>query len=368
MPTSQINPATYQQQLDEKAERIRRQFAPLGLQELDVIASAPLNFRMRAEFKLWHQHDDCYFVMFQPGESSKPYRVDQFPIASTLINRLMKELIDAIKTSKVLRHKLFQVEFLTTLSGQSLVSLIYHKHLDDHWHQLATSLAESLGTQIIGRSKKQKRVIDNDYVIETLTVNQHVYRYQQLEGGFTQPNAGVNQQMLAWALAHSKNNGGDLLELYCGNGNFTMVLAQNFKHVLATEISKTSVKSVHFNFALNAIDNVEVARVSSEECAQALAGVREFRRLKDIDLDNYEFSTVLVDPPRAGLDEVTEQWISRFDNIIYISCNPDTLQKNLEHLCQTHRIQRFAIFDQFPYTAHIECGVILQRLTGDDHE
>ncbi len=53
--------------------------------------------------------------------------------------------------------------------------------------------------------------------------------------------------------------------------------------------------------------------------------------------------------------------VAGFDAIIYISCNPETLEKNLASLCDTHQIKRFALFDQFPYTHHMECGVFLER-------
>ncbi len=89
--------------------------------------------------------------------------------------------------------------------------------------------------------------------------------------------------------------------------------------------------------------------------------VREFTRLKGIDLDTYDFSTVLVDPPRAGLDEGTIGLISGIDHIIYISCNPETLARDLEILSQTHQIENAAIFDQFPHTKHIESGVFLKK-------
>lgn len=167
--------------------------------------------------------------------------------------------------------------------------------------------------------------------------------------------------MLQWAVDATANLGGDLVELYCGNGNFTLPLSKNFDKVLATEVSKTSVKAAEYNIEKNGCKNITIARMSSEEFTEALNGVREFRRLKDIELDSYNFSTVFVDPPRAGLDEDTEALISRFDNIIYISCNPDTLANNLANLCKTHKVERFALFDQFPYTDHRECGVILTK-------
>jgi tRNA (uracil-5-)-methyltransferase len=361
MPLSNVNPAKYSEQLQVKAKSICAQFAQFEPPELDIHDSPSLHYRVRAEFKIWHQDNDSYYVMFNREQPKQPVRIDNFSIGAKLITTLMPELMSRIKAEPFLRHKLFQLEFLTTLSGQALISLIYHKALDEQWQQLAKQLEQDLGIFIIGRSKKQRLVLSQDFVTEQLTVNQQQYQFQQVENSFTQPNAQVNQKMLGWALQHSMNIGGDLVELYCGNGNFTVVLAQNFEQVLATEISKTSVKSAHYNFQLNDINNAKVARMSSEEFSSALAGDREYRRLKDIDLNSYNFSTVLVDPPRAGLDSFTEQLICGFDNIIYISCNPETLHNNLEHICKTHRIEQFAIFDQFPYTHHIECGVILKK-------
>ena len=76
-------------------------------------------------------------------------------------------------------------------------------------------------------------------------------------------------------------------------------------------------------------------------------------------MDTYDLQTILVDPPRAGLDPKTMELLSEFQNIIYISCNPDTLKANLEQISDSHDIAKFALFDQFPYTHHIECGVLL---------
>ena len=361
MPLSNINPNQYHSLLDAKANRIQEQFAEFSPPKLEIYDSPPLHFRVRAEFKLWHDQDDSYYAMFNHEQPKQPVRIDEFPIGAKRINQLMKDLLAEIKISELLRHKLFQVEFLTTLSGEALVSLIYHKPLGEDWQQQAKELQQQFNIRIIGRSKKQRLVLDKDYVTETLTVENKQYYYQQIENSFTQPNAQVNEKMLSWALENSQGLGGDLVELYCGNGNFTVVLSQNFNQVLATEISKTSVKSANYNFKLNNINNIRIARMSSEEFSSALAGEREFRRLQEIPLQDYQFSTVLVDPPRAGLDPATEALISRFDNIIYISCNPNTLHHNLKTLCQSHSMKKFAIFDQFPYTNHIECGVLLQK-------
>ncbi len=88
-------------------------------------------------------------------------------------------------------------------------------------------------------------------------------------------------------------------------------------------------------------------------------GVREFNRLQGIDLKRYQCETIFVDPPRSGLDSETEKMVQAYPRILYISCNPETLCKNTETLSQTHTVSRPALFDQFPYTHHMECGVLL---------
>jgi len=187
------------------------------------------------------------------------------------------------------------------------------------------------------------------------------FYYQQIESGFTQPNGFVCKKMLNWAVENSKDWGGDLIELYCGNGNFTMPLAQNFNRVLATELAKPSVQSALFNMELNKIGNIAIARLSSEDFSQAMDKVRSFRRLEGIDLDSYKFTSIFVDPPRAGMDPHTTSITQRYDNIMYISCNPATLRENLRSITLTHDITRVALFDQFPYTHHLEVGMTLRK-------
>ena len=153
----------------------------------------------------------------------------------------------------------------------------------------------------------------------------------------------------------------DLLELYCGHGNFTIPLAAKFNRVLASEISKSSIANARINCELNGVYNAKFVRLSADELMSAFAWQREFERLKGIDIFGYNFSHVLIDPPRAGLEPSVIDFIKNFRNLIYISCNPQTLFENLRSLCATHEVQRFAIFDQFAHTSHIECGVLLRR-------
>ena len=170
------------------------------------------------------------------------------------------------------------------------------------------------------------------------------------------PQNSTNQN-----LALESSAARDLLELYCGHGNFTIPLAAKFNRVLASEISKSSIANAHINCELNGVCNTQFVRLSADELMSAFARRREFERLKGIDIFSYDFSHVLIDPPRAGLEPSVIDFIKNFQNLIYISCNPQTLFENLRSLCATHEVRRFAIFDQFAHTAHIECGVLLRR-------
>ncbi|GAB2188879.1 tRNA (uridine(54)-C5)-methyltransferase TrmA [Sessilibacter sp. MAH1] len=369
MTTEFVFPDQYESLLNTKIQTTQALFTDFDMPEPQIFESEKSHYRMRCEFKIWHESDQSYYAMHKPGEKNSAFTIDSFPVASALINKAMPLLLAEINDNDMLRRRLFQVEFLSTQIDELLITLIYHKRLESDWQQEALALRERLRGLVtekldfIGRSRGQKLNLDRDFVYEQLIVNDKSYRYQQLEGGFTQPNAKICEKMLAWAVKTSANFAGnsDLLELYCGNGNFTLPLAQNFNKVLATEIAKTSVAAAHHNIDINKVNNITIARLSAEELVQALSGEREFRRLREIDLNEYNFGCIFVDPPRAGLDSATEQFCSQFDHILYISCNPETLSENLKSLTQTHTIEKFALFDQFPYTDHIESGVYLKR-------
>ena len=360
MPLSQFDPQRYSTLLNNKIAAIAPRFEPLFAGEASIFESAPTHYRMRAEFRMWHDGDHIDFVMFDTSGARQV--LQDFPVASGNISERMPRLKALLEQSDTLRRRLFQVEFLTTTGDDTLITLIYHRKLDDQWQAAALQLQDKLQVRIIGRSRKQKRVLERDFVTENLSVCGRDYQYRQAEGVFTQPNAGINQQMIAWTLDQiDATKDEDMLELYCGVGNFTLPLARRFRKVLATEISKHAVACARHNATVNGVENLTLLRMSSEEFTQAIDGVRPFRRLKDIELDGFRLNTVLVDPPRAGLDANTLALVGRIERIIYISCNPETLLQNLEQLGRSHELKRLAFFDQFPYTPHLECGVILER-------
>ncbi len=349
----------YQQQLASKLASVQNKLAPFTTLTPDIFESPVSGYRMRAEFRIWHEGGNSDYVMFPKGKPKEPYIVESYLPGSTTIQNMMPRIIENVRSTAGLRERLFQIDFLTTTTGECLISLLYHRQLDEQWSALARDLQDSLGVSIIGRSRKQKIVLAKDYVDEVFVVAGRTLRYRQLENSFTQPNAVINKAMLNWAHSQSDQSNGDLLELYCGNGNFSIALSNLFDKVLASELDKAGLRSAQYNVDTNGISNIALGRLSSAEVAQALSGVRSFRRLAHLDLQLYDFSTVLVDPPRSGLDAQTLAFIQSFANIIYVSCNPNSLADNLAKLCETHQVRKFAVFDQFPFTEHIESAVIL---------
>jgi len=349
----------YEGQLRKKLELNRERFSPYYKGDIEVFVSPDKHYRARSEFKIWHVDDELHYAM-NHKEKKGVVLIDECPQVNVNIAALMPQLLEAIKEENI-GFKLFGADFLSSGRGEIVVSLLYHRKLDAAWEEKAKKIAGELGIYIIGRARKQKVVIGQDYITELLVIQEKEYKFNYIENSFTQPNPRVNEQMIAWAMDAFSSVSGDLLELYCGAGNFTIPFATLFEKVLATEISKSSINAAKTNMLLNDVDNIEFVRMSVEEFTQALEGVREFRRMAHIDIQAYNINAIFVDPPRSGMDELSCRFSTQYDTILYISCNPETLYRDLEILSQTHEVVSMALFDQFPYTHHVEMGVKLIR-------
>ena len=358
----------YEFQLNQKLELNRDRFKSFYSGDISVYESPEQNYRSRSEFKIWHSkstspraHDgDIMHYAMNHIDKKGVVFVDECPQVNKFISMLMPKLLKLL-SDKEIGFKLFGADFLSSSTGEIVVSLLYHRKLDDEWKELASQIADELDIYIIGRSRKQKVVIGQDYITEILNIQDKTYKFNYIENSFTQPNARVNEQMISWALSNLSNIGGDLLELYCGAGNFTIPFAKEFDKVLATEISKSSINAAKTNMLLNDVHNIEFVRMSVEEFTQALDGVREFRRMKEIDINSYNINSIFVDPPRSGMDMASCEFSTRYEHILYISCNPESLVRDLDILCKTHEVVDMALFDQFPYTHHVEMGVKLVK-------
>ncbi len=371
--TGHTDPARYQLYLDEKIaaalDTLRAQ--DLVLPEAQVFASAPEFYRMRCEFAVYKEDLGIRYAMFVPGSRPKQrILMDSFRGAHPAINQCMAALQQQLKGNAFLLNGLFEIDFLAAQDGQVIAALNYHRSFSEAFakqlSQLRVALrADGLQADLIARARKQKLVCERERVMETYSLSDRSIRLYQVEGTFSQPNAGACTKMLEFARSCARQSPkGDLLELYCGSGTFTVALADLFPQVLATEVARVPTQTALDNLSLNGIDNVRLCRLSAHEAASAIARERPFKRLllNNIQIEDYQFSTLLVDPPRSGIqDEQALKFAAGFERIIYISCSPQTLALDLKELSKTHRIEKLAFFDQFPYTQHLESGVYLIR-------
>lgn len=337
----------------------------LAFKSYEVFLSSESSFRARCELGIYHK-DDGFFYTMRKGKQF--VCIQNCPNLVLNIQQFLQVLHPILhqRDFREFINKLFALEILSTQQNELLITFIYHRRLEQSWLALATKLKKILEEKLlmkialIGRSRGVKLVVDRDYVIEKLKVADKYYFYRYDEGSFTQPNPSINVKMIEWILSKAEKDSLDLLEMYCGCGNFTLPLSQKFRKILATEISKTSIQAAKFAASKNKISNIEFVRLSGEECIEALTFQRKFRRLDSINLQEYTFSTILIDPPRCGVGERVCRFLQQFNQIFYISCNPATLLKDLEILRQTHQITALAFFDQFPHTQHLESGVLLK--------
>ena len=117
---------TYEEQLEKKVSLIKEDF---DLDDIDIIKSEPQNFRYRAEFRVFHDDSGISYAM--NDFDKRLLKIDECKIVSPLISSLMPKLLEFVKDNNTLKHKLFAVEFLTSTTDESIITLIYHKKLDD---------------------------------------------------------------------------------------------------------------------------------------------------------------------------------------------------------------------------------------------
>jgi len=346
----------YPSQIEMKKNRLLEMFSEFDMPKLEVFSGTDSHFRARAEFRIWHDGDKSYYGMFGLKER-KIVTIDECNIVDKAIANIMKPFLDEVVNNEFLRVKLYAVEFLSNSKGELIITMIYHKKWDeDEIKPHIEALKQKFpNTDYVVRRKGKKVFIDKNYLIEELNIKDKIYKYKMIEATFTQPNREMNKKMITWAMDNSENLSGDLVEMYCGHGNFTIPMASKFRKVIATEIAQQSIDAAFYNADINGVDNITFLAMSAAD----------FARLKDENsplLAKYNLKNILVDPPRAGLDDKSRKFTNSFDNIIYISCNPETLKRDLETLSKSRKIKAFALFDQFPWTNHMECGVILEKI------
>ena len=332
-----------------KLEKFKKELNCIFPKKIITNFSPCSSYRNRCEFS--YQKDK--YVMYQGAE--KIY-ISSFKIAAKQIQDLMPILLEQINKSKRIKTKLFQLNFRTNDLKELMVTFIYHKEISDNLINEIKDLSSRLKITIILRSKKFLFSSSSKYFksnIEYKNINLY-----QTDNCFYQPNKFLLNYMVK-KVVEFIDNADDILELYCGVGTFTIPISYSCNKILASENNRDSIKCLKIGLDKNNIFNVTNVRLSDDEVFEFLMG-RKFNRTKGINIDKYNFSHVLVDPPRSGLTKKTIEMVGAFKNIIYISCNPETYLRDINFL-KKHKIKKIELFDQFPNTQHLEIVSLLQK-------
>ncbi len=171
---------------------------------------------------------------------------------------------------------------------------------------------------------------------------------------FVQVNAAVNAQLVSRAVELlSPVPDDEVLELFCGIGNFSLPIARRVGRVIGVEASEIMVGRARDNAARNAIGNCEF--VAADLYTEAVRG------LSSRDGCNKLF----LDPPRSGAVEVVRDLVPTLapERIVYVSCNPSTLARDSEILVRRegYRLSAAGVVDMFPHTAHVESIALFER-------
>lgn len=184
----------------------------------------------------------------------------------------------------------------------------------------------------------------------SLTMHLHGLRIPISPRSFFQLNTAQAANLYACIDAMVEPGCKRIVEAYSGIGGISMYLKDKAEEVIGIEIIKDAVLDARKAAERNGIHNVEFI------CADAADKLTYLSKKKNIDV-------LVVDPPRSGLDDLMLETMlrSRITKIIYVSCNPSTLAKNLAVLSERYEVRQIVPFDMFPHTANLETVVLLSK-------
>ena len=189
------------------------------------------------------------------------------------------------------------------------------------------------------------KVLTNKQVIETNIGNK---KYYQSINSFFQVNNTLTKELYNEVLENVKDkNYKKVLDLYCGTGTIGIYIKDYVDKVIGIDYNKSNIEDAIKNVELNNLNNIEFI------CDKVENKIDEFT---DIDL-------VIVDHPRAGLDTKTKEYLKKINSneIIYVSCDPMTLSRDIKDLSDTYKVKYIKPFNMFPRTYHCESIAVLER-------
>jgi 23S rRNA (uracil1939-C5)-methyltransferase len=305
------------------------------------------HYRLRTQFNVRTEKGAQRIGFFRQGSYSLVEVEDAF-----LIHPLINRTLAAVRNLITLLPPLLEVHINASPAGE--VHLLVFgaeetlKPLDSFFANLQKAVPEVIGLTGFARKKKVHSLGRNTLELEVEGLALHA-----TEGNFFQVNWEQNGNMVRTVLDFTGLTGSEtVLDLYCGIGNFSLPLAGKAGMVIGIESGYAAIENARKNAKLNGIINVEFI---ADDLQKGLKPLLERKQKADV---------IVLDPPRAGATLKTLERILAFvpRKIIYVSCNPSTLARDLKffHLFG-FRLDRLQPVDMFPWTYHIECVAEMVR-------
>jgi 23S rRNA (uracil1939-C5)-methyltransferase len=355
-----INPEAQAQYKQEMLREVLIRIGKIPVDPLPVIsAPSPYHYRHRAQFKLIREHSGFQLAFFR-RESHLPVPVENCLVLDEALNHALQVLQSSARQGLPFLKDPTELHVqYSGLTGNLLFVFFSHgirkEGMTDFYQRLKASLPLAGLVAYPAKSPRslsqsiRRSVWGEPFLMEQL--KELTFRIG--DRSFLQPNWKMNERMVDQVLDFAGLNGQEtILDLYSGIGNFSLFLCRRAKHVLGIESNPAAVEDARYNARLNRISNIDFYCRSVENEL-----LRMVKKNSPIDL-------ILLDPPRSGAGEKVLFHISQLKppRILYLSCEPSTLARDLKYLVQQrYRITRVQAFDLLPQTYHLEVLVELER-------
>jgi len=320
-------------------------------------ASSPFNYRQRLQLKVHAAGARLSLGFFRSGSHYVVDIPERCEIAVPALNKALPE-VRSLVASCGEPHKVPQIDLAASSDGQ--VSLVFH-YIGDDREKISRYLAgagKSLRTiQSVSLKTGRKSSSENVFGFEKVgyTVPDSAGGEMELyfsPDGFSQVNFFQNRAIINSIIDFCAVSApSSVLDLFCGNGNFSLPLAKTSRRIVGFETFEKSVSFAEFNARSNGITNAAYFNRDSAAGVDELASAGE------------TFDLVIIDPPRSGADAISGKLAKvAASHVIYISCDPPTLSRDLASLNKSgFEVMSVQPVDMFPQTYHLESITFLKK-------
>lgn len=236
--------------------------------------------------------------------------------------------------------------------NQTLVCLVATRKIDNlgELFNILKEKFENVGLYLNINTQKNSTILGGEYIhiggIKTINLNEYGINYSIDVASFLQVNPNVKDKIYRKILKEVE--GENLVDAYAGAGLLSAMVSKKAKQVFSVEIVKQASENAKKLVKLNNISNMTVI---NGDCTQELPKLAK-------NLDKF---TLVLDPARVGCSEKVIEVAKRAEKIIYLSCNPIALAKDLKMLKNSHEIMSCTPYDMFAQTKHVEVLTVLKR-------